>query len=162
MDSKIGVKMLQETVLDGHILNIIQNNEISEQSELQDLLQGRGFDIPQATLSRRLKKLKIAKVAGVYQVIEFNQPHLPLVLNMQVSDFGLIILHTNPGQASSLAYFLDQKYVSFSQKTKVSSGIIGTIAGDDTVLIIIKSKDDLEGVLNVLYKEFPYLAMKNS
>lgn len=162
MDSKIGVKMLQETVLDGHILNIIQNNEISEQSELQDLLQGRGFDIPQATLSRRLKKLKIAKVAGVYQVIEFNQPHLPLVLNMQVSDLGLIVLHTNPGQASSLAYFLDQKYVSFSQKTKVSSGIIGTIAGDDTVLIIIKSKDDLEGVLNVLYKEFPYLAMKNS
>ena len=67
--------MLQETVLDGHILNIIQNSQISEQSELQDLLQNRGFDIPQATLSRRLKKLKIAKVAGVYQVVEFNQPH---------------------------------------------------------------------------------------
>lgn len=154
--------MLQETVLDGHILNIIQNNEISEQSELQDLLQSRGFDIPQATLSRRLKKLKIAKVAGVYQVIEFNQPHLPLVLNMQVSDFGLIVLHTNPGQASSLAYFLDQKYGNYSIKNNVSTGIIGTIAGDDTVLIIIKSKSILESVLGLIHKEFPYLAIKNS
>lgn len=149
--------MLQETVLDGHILNIIQNNEISEQSELQDLLQSRGFDIPQATLSRRLKKLKIAKVAGVYQVIEFNQPHLPLVLNMQVSDFGLIVLHTNPGQASGLAYFWDQKYGNYSSKNNISTGIIGTIAGDDTILIIIKSKSDLENVLGLIHKEFPYL-----
>ncbi len=154
--------MLQETVLDGHILNIIQNSQISEQSELQDLLQNRGFDIPQATLSRRLKKLKIAKVAGVYQVVEFNQPHLPLVLNMQISDFGLIILHTNPGQASSLAYFWDQKYGNYSSKNNAGTGLIGTIAGDDTVLIIIKSKSDLDGVLSLIHKEFPYLMMKNS
>lgn len=159
-NSKIGGNMLQEKVLDGHILNIIQNNEISEQSELQDLLQSRGFDIPQATLSRKLKKLKIAKVAGVYQVIEFNQPHLPLVLNMQVSDLGLIVLHTNPGQANSLAYFLDQKYVSFSPKNKINNGIMGTIAGDDTVLVIIKSKDHLAHVLELIREEFPYLSFE--
>src|SRR5258707_125806 len=108
--------MLHDTVLDGHILNIIQNHDIFEQSDLQVILKERGYDTPQATLSRRLKKLKIAKVSGVYKVIEFAQPHLPLVLNMQVSESGLIVLHTQPGNANNLAYFFDQKYVTYSPK----------------------------------------------
>lgn len=151
--------MSHDAIIDGHILNIIQNNEILEQGDLQKLLQERGYDIPQATLSRRLKKLKIAKVSGIYKVIDFNQPHLPLVLNIQVSDFGLIVLHTHPGQANSLAYFLDQKYVSYSPRDTKKSGILGTIAGDDTVLLIVKSKQDIDHVLSILQKEFPYIAI---
>ncbi|WP_265039694.1 arginine repressor [Wolbachia endosymbiont (group A) of Trypoxylon clavicerum] len=141
-----------------HILNIIQNHEILEQSDLQTLLKERGHNIPQATLSRKLKKLKIAKVAGVYKVIDINQYQLPLILNMQISDFGLIVLHTQPGQASSLAYFLDQKYVIYSLNNSKNIGIIGTIAGDDTVLLIIKSKAELNKVLQSIYETFPYLS----
>lgn len=149
--------MSYDIALDNHVLNIIQNNNIHEQSDLQAMLKERGYDIPQATLSRRLKKLEIAKVGGVYKAVEFKQSHLPLVLNMQISEFGLIVLHTNPGQANSLAYFFDQKYISLSSKGTKSSGMLGTIAGDDTVLLIVKSKAALKNVLSIIKVEFPYL-----
>ncbi|WP_265022101.1 arginine repressor [Wolbachia endosymbiont (group A) of Icerya purchasi] len=149
---------MHDNTLGEHILNIIQNHEILEQSDLQTLLKKRGYNISQATLSRKLKELKIAKVAGMYKVIDINQYRLPLILNMQISDFGLIVLHTQPGQASSLAYFLDQKYVIYSLNNSKNIGIIGTIAGDDTVLLIIKSKAELNKVLQSIYKTFPYLS----
>jgi transcriptional regulator of arginine metabolism len=149
--------MSQDAALDGHILNIVQTVEISEQIDLQNALKKRGYIIPQATLSRRLKKLKIAKISGTYQVIDFNLPNLPLVLNMQVSDYGLIVLHTHPGNANSLAIYIDRKYVSYSAKNVQDSGILGTIAGDDTVLLIVKNKQQLQHVLNLLHDEFPYL-----
>lgn len=151
--------MSYDTVLDGHILNIVQNQEIYEQNELQAKLKERGYDIPQATLSRRLKRLHIAKVSGTYQIIDFNQPHLPIILNMQVSEFGLIVLHTHPGQANSLAIFLDQKYVTYAPKNPKNSGLMGTIAGDDTVLLITKGKKDLEKFLKLIQEEFPYLRL---
>ncbi|WP_133135041.1 arginine repressor [Legionella rowbothamii] len=149
--------MSQDALLDGHILNIVQTEKIYEQSDLQKSLMDRGYNIPQATLSRRLKKLKIAKVSGVYQVVDFNIPNLPLVLNIQVSDFGLIVLHTHPGNANGLAYYIDKKYISFSMHGNKNTGILGTIAGDDTVLLIVKSKEKQEEVLQLLRAEFPYL-----
>lgn len=149
--------MSQDAALDGHILNIVQTETIAEQVDLQNILKHRGYNIPQATLSRRLKKLKIAKVGGTYQVVDFNIPNLPLVLNMSVSDYGLIVLHTHPGNANSLAFFMDRKFVSFSPQNVHNSGILGTIAGDDTVLLIIKSKGQLQQVIELLHNEFPYL-----
>ncbi|CDZ77977.1 Arginine repressor [Legionella massiliensis] len=149
--------MSYNNVLDGHILSLVQTQEIPEQIDLQNKLKERGYDIPQATLSRRLKKLKIAKVAGLYRVVDFNMPSLPLVLNIQVSDMGLIVLHTHPANANSLASFIDRKYVAFSSQSPNHSDILGTIAGDDTVLLIIRSKDSLSKVLELIRTEFPYL-----
>jgi transcriptional regulator of arginine metabolism len=146
--------MSYDNVLDGHILSIVQTEEIFEQIDLQNILKERGYLIPQATLSRRLKKLKIAKVAGVYKLVNFNTPSLPLVLNIQIADSGLIVLHTHPGNANSIGSFIDKKYLAFPPN---NSGILGTIAGDDTVLIIAKSKADLPSILHLLLKEFPYL-----
>ncbi|WP_133127404.1 arginine repressor [Legionella nagasakiensis] len=148
---------MHDKILDEHILNIVQNQDIHEQSELQNKLKERGYDIPQATLSRRLKKLKIAKVANIYKMVDFNLPNLPIVLNVQISEFGLIVLHTHPGNANSLGYFIDQKYVALNSQQSKKTGILGTIAGDDTVLLILKSKAHLESVLQLLQEEFPYL-----
>lgn len=152
--------MTRENAIEGHILNIIQNHEVPEQSHLQEMLKKRSFDIPQATLSRKLKKLKIAKVAGIYKVIDFNIPNLPLVLNIQISEFGFIVLHTHPGNANSLAYFIDQKFVTYHPQVPKHSGILGTIAGDDTVLVLIKTKKDMESVKTLLLEEFPYLGIE--
>ena len=152
--------MTQSKVIDSHIQNIVQTQDIHEQSDLQALLKERGFDIPQATLSRRLKSLKIAKVAGIYRIVEFNLATLPPVLNVQISEYGLFVLHTHPGHANSLAYFIDRKYVDFSPDTQNSSGILGTMAGDDTVLLIIRSKQDVPQVIAVLQEEFPYLQIR--
>ncbi|AMW35694.1 ArgR family transcriptional regulator [Haematospirillum jordaniae] len=150
--------MTHEPALDGHILNIIQSHAIYEQSEIQEILERRGYKIPQATLSRRLKKLNIAKVSGQYKSLEVFQGTLPVIKGIQVSALGLIILHTHPGQANSIAYALDQKYVqSSSQKDSDHAGILGTIAGDDTILIIIESKSALEVALDHLCADFPYL-----
>jgi transcriptional regulator of arginine metabolism len=151
--------MSYDNVVDGHILSIVQTQEIPEQGDLQKILKERGYDIPQATLSRRLKKLRIAKIAGIYRVIDFNTPNLPLVLNIQISDSGLIILHTHPGNANSLASFIDRKYVAYSPQFIDKSEILGTIAGDDTILLIVKSKAYLASVLQLLQEEFPYLTM---
>ena len=74
--------------------------------ELQHYLKERGYDVPQATLSRRLKKLKIAKVSGTYKVVDFRTSNLPLVHSIQISDYGLIVIHTDPGNASSIGYFI--------------------------------------------------------
>jgi transcriptional regulator of arginine metabolism len=149
--------MTRDAIVDDLILSIVHNESIAEQSDLQESLKKRGHDLPQATLSRRLKKLNIVKVNGLYKIIDYKQPGLPLVLNIQVSEFGLIVLQTHPGNANSLAYYLDRKYVSFAIHEATHSGILGTIAGDDTVLIIIKSKADLSRVISLLQEEFSYL-----
>ena len=149
--------MSHDAALDEHILNIIWNHEILEQSELQKLLKKRGYDIPQATLSRHLKRLKIAKVSGIYQTVSLSQANLPLVLSMDVSEFGLIVLRTHPGNANSLGYFFDQKYVTHSSKIQQQPGILGTIAGDDTLLLIVRSKADVGNILSEIYAQFPYL-----
>lgn len=149
--------MTRDSIIDDLILSIVHNEAIAEQSELQERLKKRGHDIPQATLSRRLKKMNIVKVNGLYKIIDYKQPGLPLVLNIQVSDFGLIVLQTHPGNANSLAYYLDRKYVSFAIHEQTHSGILGTIAGDDTVLMIIKSKAEQSNVMASLQHDFPYL-----
>jgi len=151
--------MAHDHILDGHILNLVQTHSIYEQSELQELLKQRGFDIPQATLSRKLKKMKIAKVDGIYKAVQFNMPLLPPILNIQVSEFGQIVLHVYPGHANSLAAYIDQKYVSYSLQHPSDSGILGTVAGDDTIVLIIRSKADLPKVLNYLHEDFPYLGI---
>lgn len=151
--------MAHEHIINEHILNIVQSCDIHEQSELQDILQERGYQVPQATLSRLLRKLKIAKVSGIYKVTELNMPNLPTVLNIQVSELGLIVIHTHPGNANSLAYFIDQKYVTYNPRQPKHSGILGTIAGDDSILVIIKSKDSLSAVLDIFRHEFPYLSI---
>lgn len=152
-----GGNMAHDNTIDNLIINIIKEREITEQSHLQDYLQKKGYEIPQATLSRRLKRLNIAKVAGMYRMVGLNSPILPLVLNIQISDHGLIVLQTHPGHAGSLAFYIDQAYVTYHPKQPKNSGILGTIAGDDTVLLITQGVSSLDKVLELLYQDFAYL-----
>ena len=154
--------MAKNLVLDEQIMDIIQHKEIAEQSELQDLLRQIGFDIPQATLSRRLKKLNVAKVGGTYMSIDPGAAHVPRILHMQLSDFGLIVLHTLPGHANGLAYYLDQKYVTHDPREPKSSGLLGTIAGDDTLLLIAKDRAGVLNIVAILKTLFPYLNLEQA
>ena len=116
--------------LDEHIIHIIQNHTVCEQGELQSLLKEQGQSVPQPTLSRRLKKLNISKISGVYHVIDDQSSIKSPILHIDVSDFGMIVLHTSPGHAGSVAYIIDQQNIT---------GVLGSIAGDDTVLIIAQN-----------------------
>ncbi len=145
---------MKNSMIDGYIFSIVQNNRIKEQSELQKKLLNHGHNIPQATLSRKLKKLNIAKVGGIYQIINTEPTTLPIVLKMKISDFGLIVLHTQPGNAGGLAYYLDKNYV---KNPLHENYILGTIAGDDTVAIIIKDQPSVQKMIDLLKEDFPYL-----
>lgn len=117
------------------------------------MLEERGFSMTQATLSRDLKYLKVAKMPDndkgyIYMLTErqLNEPSdndsIPITGFVSiVFAQGMAILKTLPGHASSIAYSLD---------SMASYEIAGTIAGDDTILIIPRdgvTKNDLVTLL---------------
>jgi len=147
--------MARDALFDQLLLSWIKAHDVREQKEIQDFLQSRGYALSQSTLSRHLKRLTISKVLGVYKVIKENTPFLASVLEMHVSAYGMIVLHTHPGQAGMVAHFLDQRY---GRKEKPNtSGILGTLAGDDTVLVIVKNKEKMTDAVSALDQEFPYI-----
>lgn len=126
------------------IRDIVQNQSIGSQEELLTLLQTRGFEVTQATLSRDLKQMQVAKIAtreGGYVYVmpdvaatikggiapHFIQPHsMQGIVSIECSSV-LIVIRTKPGYASSIAYDIDMSEMK---------EVMGTIAGDDTILVI--------------------------
>lgn len=125
---------------------IISSQELGSQDELLEALQKEGFKLTQATLSRDLKQLKVAKAAtmnGNYvyvlpTVTMYKRVSTPQQIRemMQVPGFLSInfsgnmgVIKTRPGYASSIAYNIDNHDIP---------QIIGTIAGDDTIFIVIR------------------------
>ena len=119
---------------------------MGSQDELLNALQKEGFKLTQATLSRDLKQLKVAKAAsmsGNYVYVLPNETMYKRVSTpnsiremMKVPGFvsinfsgNLGIIKTRPGYASSIAWNIDNSDVP---------EILGTIAGDDTIFIVIK------------------------
>lgn len=139
------------------IRRLINSRNISSQEELLSLLERKGFNMTQATLSRDLKYLKVAKMPDsekgyIYMLTErqFNEStdDVELSPNGFVSiDFaqGMAIMKTLPGHAASIAYTLDNMN---------SYEIAGTIAGDDTILIIPRDGVNKIDLLNLLKSRF--------
>ena len=125
------------------ILEIVDHEAIPSQEALRQRLLGRGIDVTQATLSRDLKELALVKRAadgayqrpGVDRATQRAGSEAPL--RRAVEDYlqkvdavrELIVLRTGPGQAHALAVAFDRH---------PGDGVVGTIAGDDTILIIAR------------------------
>lgn len=142
---------------------IISSHELGSQEELLQALKNEGFSLTQATLSRDLKQLKVAKAAsmrGNYVYVLPNDtmykrvstPHSVKEM-MQVPGFLSInfsgnmgVIKTRPGYASSIAYNIDNNHIE---------EIIGTIAGDDTIFIVIKQGVTKEEVIDALREVVP-------
>jgi len=144
-----------DKIVDEHILYLVQSEQIREQADLTRHLKAKGFDVPQATLSRRLKKLDIAKVGGIYKLIESSTTSLPGILSFNTTDSGLIVLRTLPGQANAVAYIIDQSFVGTHSTN--TSGILATIAGDDTILVIVDKQENIDQAVRALKKKFQTL-----
>lgn len=117
------------------IKEIIATKEIASQEELGKELLRKGFEVNQATLSRDMKELGIAKVItadGVwYQLQPDNEAQrLKMLLSYEIetiqSNDCMVIIKTLRGRASGVAEILDQLEIP---------DILGTIAGDDTIFI---------------------------
>jgi len=122
------------------IEKIITEEIISTQDDLLKKLKGKGMSCTQATLSRNLRQLGIGRVtdgSGGYKYSMADNNRIPLtspiklnvvpVIKEIVDAKGLMVIKTLPGNASNTAFFIDGagRYE-----------IAGTIAGDDTILVI--------------------------
>jgi transcriptional regulator of arginine metabolism len=128
------------------ILGIIDREAITSQEQLRERLRSLGIEATQATLSRDVRALGLVKRAydGAYarSAGEPSAPEDPaLELRTAVDDYlrrhevveQLVVLRTDAGQAQPLAVAIDRAGLT---------EIVGTIAGDDTILVICRSAPD--------------------
>ena len=136
------------------IKNLIASQEILNQTQLQKILKKSGVDVTQATLSRDLAELGIARVPSSNGIVYKINPsgdqaalktHIADEIISIESNETLIVLKTYPGRAQGVAVLLDK------QNTYES---IGTLAGDDTIIIIPRStktiKKTIEQIKTIL------------
>jgi transcriptional regulator of arginine metabolism len=137
------------------ILELLDREPISSQEELQRLLRRRGFDAGQATLSRDIRELGLVKTVDGYSLPgreAAGETDLPSVSRL-VREFvtsvraaqNLLVTKTSVGSAQPVAAALDEENWPEA---------IGTIAGDDTILIVCEDKraagrlaDRIQGML---------------
>lgn len=140
--------MTKKQVRQAAISDLVSENVVASQEELRQLLLGRGMDVTQATLSRDVRDLGLARVSaedGVRYVVpealgdDDAKPLLDKLLPQLFSRINgvgeLIVLHTVRSGAQPIAEAIDQE--EFDE-------VLGTIAGDDTILIVTKSSEARE------------------
>lgn len=138
------------------ILELIHEYEIETQEELAQRLEEAGFKVTQATVSRDIRGLCLTKVANkkgrsVYAVLQGQNPNLSEKYSRVLRDAfvsmdtaqNILVIKTVPGMAMGVAAALDE--LKFSE-------IIGSIAGDDTVISVIKTADQSLLVMEKLRK----------
>jgi transcriptional regulator of arginine metabolism len=117
------------------IKEVIAEKSISSQEELAKVLLKKGIEVNQATLSRDLKELGVAKINtldGVQYVLhpEFEETRLRALISYEIesikSNEYLIVIRTLPGRAMGVARILDSIELE---------DVLGTMAGDDTIFI---------------------------
>lgn len=142
---------------------LISSMELGSQEEVLKALAKEGFTITQATLSRDLKQLKVAKAAsmnGKYVYVLPNETmykrvNAPMRATEMINSSGFIsltfsgqmaVMRTRPGYASAIAYDIDQKDIQ---------GILGSIAGDDTIFMAIEEGIERARVVEGLAQVIP-------
>jgi len=138
------------------ITELINKNSIETQEELAELLTEAGYNVTQATISRDIRELKLTKIAvddGKQKYIVLNNTETGLsekyirvlkdgFLSMDMAQ-NIMIVKTVSGMAMAVAAALDALYIH---------GIMGCIAGDDTVMCVIKTTEETVAVMEKLNK----------
>ena len=131
------------------ILDIITSNEIKTQEELSAHLRERGYTATQATISRDIKELRLIKVASQSGGYQYSTPdqsgsvtHMTRLKNIfrecvvKVDRAqNLVVLKTLVGMANAAAAAIDAMKIR---------DIVGTLAGDDNILVILRTNEDAE------------------
>ena len=136
----------------GKVKEIIENNIIETQEELAEALRRHGIDVTQATVSRDIKELMLIKVPvgdGRYryafpqeQNVVISPARMERIFQDSVVGINhsqnIIVLKTMPGTAQAVAFTID--HVKWPE-------IIGTVAGDDTIIVVVKPMEAVPAVL---------------
>ena len=136
------------------ILDVVEHEAVRSQEQLRQRLAGRGFVVTQATLSRDIKELGLLKRSadGAYQPSSLDEtPQTTALgtLGKALADYliniepvqQLIVLRTGAGQAQLLGLAIDRARMP---------EVVGTLAGDDTILIIARDARNALVVVKIL------------
>jgi len=129
----------QETIID-----IINSRPVATQQELAEELARRGIGATQSSVSRDIVELGLTKIKGRYTA---PQPALnggPIV-GIETSGDNLIVVKTEVGQANPAAILID--------RAKIDE-VVGTVAGDDTILVAVKNLDAQRAAMKKIIKLF--------
>lgn len=129
------------------LIQVIQTRRISNQHDLLQALQNLNVYTNQATISRDLNDLGISKIRGVYCLPTINPGESALIdlLNIDVAGDNLVIIKTLPGQASGVGSIIDNMKLT---------EIVGSIAGDDTLFIAVKGKQEQSNIIKHILHHF--------
>lgn len=122
----------------GQILKLVAAGVVASQDDLRRLLAEQNMNVTQATLSRDLQELKLVKTPEGYRQLEAeaaSQPRFERAVREYLLDMrdaeNLLVLRTPAGAAQPLAVAIDREQLP---------EVVGTIGGDDTVLVITPSR----------------------
>ncbi len=133
------------------IINLISENEIETQEELSSLLQKRGYMVTQATISRDIRELKLVKIAGLDGKYKYALPrHEETAISTKFRNLlietmlgvdsanNIVVVKTCAGMASGTAAAID---------SMGRDDVVGSVAGDDTIIIIMRSNEAAVGLI---------------
>lgn len=132
------------------ILKIISENEVDTQENLKKLLEGSGIEVTQATLSRDIKELRLKKVvsesgARIYAPSERMITEIPQLFldSVRSVDYAVntVVFRCHTGMAQAACAVFDRL---------CCRGVVGTIAGDDTIFVLMRSESDASGLAEEL------------
>lgn len=109
------------------ILELVRQRPVHTQQELAKALAERGISVTQATVSRDIAELGLIRTGDGYRVGAPLAVVSELVLSMTRVEFVMVI-HTPPGTANVVARAIDQAELE---------GVVGTVAGDDTIVVVL-------------------------
>jgi len=136
------------------IEKIINEREISTQEELTVALTEMGYNVSQSTVSRDIFDLNLIKVEGKNKKFKYAKPQVSksetssqiinlfkqVTVSMECAN-NLIVIKTLAGNASAAGMAIDQRHLQH---------VVGTVAGDDTLLVIAKTNSDAEMIIKSL------------
>lgn len=133
------------------ILNLIQKNEIETQEDLAEALENQGFSVTQATVSRDIRELKLTKVATkagsqkYVALVNYEQQVSEKVIRVFKDAFvsmdvagNILVIRTLIGMGNAVAAAIDAFQIE---------GIVGTLAGDDTIFCAVHHDHQMEQVM---------------
>lgn len=128
------------------IREIVRREKVRTQRDLVDLLSDRGYECTQATVSRDIADMGLRKLPeGVYVLAE--DMHLQRMISELVTGVArstnLVLVKASPGTAPGVAAALDAADLH---------AVLGSIAGDDTILVIATSEDEAQALVDTLDK----------
>ena len=135
---------MQRSLRQQKILEIIAKKEIDTQEELCEELIKMNVNVTQATISRDVKELKLYKVAGTHKKYKYASLdyYVDSVNNRMTNLFkGCVLVKTMRGNGSTVGVFVDSLNIN---------EIIGSVAGDDTLLIVIDKNEHTAKVEAIL------------